>query len=130
MVRIKIRIQIDLLGFGVLRFAQQKGRKGAGIPGGCSSPAKGRAGEYATNGAAAGPVVAASKGTPREEESGEETEMSLSGGLSTSRTRARLASRAELDTSLRSRRACSQAPTRCAMFVQITSLKAHGRADR
>jgi len=71
--------KIDLVGFGVLRFAQQKEREGAGIPGGCSSPAKGRAGEYATNGAAAGPVVAASKGTPREEESGEETEMSLSG---------------------------------------------------
>jgi len=33
-------------------------------------------GEYVTNGAAAGPVVAAGKGTPREEESGE---MSLSG---------------------------------------------------
>ena len=63
----------------MLRLAQQNEREGAGIPGGCSSPAKGRAGEYATNGAAAGPVVAASKGTPREEESGEETETSLSG---------------------------------------------------
>ena len=41
-------------------------------------------GEYVTNGAAAGPVVAAGKGTPREEESGE---MSLTpGGLSTSRS--------------------------------------------
>ena len=30
-----------LLGFGVLRLAQQKEREGAGIPGGCSSPAKG-----------------------------------------------------------------------------------------
>jgi hypothetical protein len=38
---IQIRIQIVLLGFGVLRLAQQKEREGAGIPGGCSSPAKG-----------------------------------------------------------------------------------------
>jgi hypothetical protein len=31
-----------LLGFGALRIAQQKEREGAGIPGGCSSLAKGR----------------------------------------------------------------------------------------
>jgi len=30
-----------MLGFGVLRLAQQKEREGAGIPEGCSSPAKG-----------------------------------------------------------------------------------------
>ena len=38
---IQIRIQIVLLGFGVLRLAQHKEREGAGIPGRCSSPAKG-----------------------------------------------------------------------------------------
>ena len=44
----------------MLRLAQQKGREGAGIPGGCSSQAKGL-GEDATNGAAARPVVAAAR---------------------------------------------------------------------
>ena len=37
----QIRIQIVLLGFGMLRLAQQKEREGAGIPGWCSSAAKG-----------------------------------------------------------------------------------------
>ena len=44
----------------MLRLAQQKGREGAGIPGGCSSQAKGL-GKDATNGAAARPVVAAAR---------------------------------------------------------------------
>ena len=35
--------QIALLGFRLLRSAQRKGGEGAGIPGGCSAPAKGRA---------------------------------------------------------------------------------------
>jgi len=41
-----------LIGFGVRRLAQQKEREGAGIPGGCSSPAKGLD-EDVTNGTAA-----------------------------------------------------------------------------
>jgi hypothetical protein len=36
---VRSELKIDLLGFGVLRFAQQKGGEGAGVPGGCSSPA-------------------------------------------------------------------------------------------
>ena len=40
---IQIRVQIVSLGFGVLRLAQHKKGEGgaAGVPGGCSSPAKG-----------------------------------------------------------------------------------------
>ena len=34
-------MQTILLGFGVLSLAQQKEKEGAGIPGGCPSPAKG-----------------------------------------------------------------------------------------
>jgi hypothetical protein len=72
-------------------------------------------GEDVTNGAAARPGVAARKGRPREErgrgkrkaERGEETEMSLRGrGCH----RAEL-ERAELDPSVRSRRAYSKART-------------------
>jgi len=50
----------------VLRLAQQKEREGAGIPGGCSSPAKGWA-KTVINGAAARPVVAVREGRAREE---------------------------------------------------------------
>ena len=110
--------KIDLVGFGVLRFAQQKEREGAGIPGGCSSPAKGRAGEYATNGAAAGPVVAASKGTTKgggkwgrnrdepEREGCQRADLERDYHL---KLEFDIASRAEVEPSLRPRRAYRQA---------------------
>jgi len=63
----------------VLRLAQQKGREGAGIPGGCSSSAKGRAKAWRM-----APPLAQSSPPGKEDqekrerrERGDETEMSL-----------------------------------------------------
>jgi len=58
-----------LLGFGVLRFAKQKGREGKRRGGHTwwMLVAGKEPGEDVTNGAAACPVVAARKGRPREE---------------------------------------------------------------
>jgi len=37
--KIELSRNWDMLGFGVLHSTRQKGREGAGIPSGCSSPA-------------------------------------------------------------------------------------------
>jgi len=61
-----------MLGFGVLRFAQQGGKRGgegASVPGGCTSPAKAGGRRAADR-----PVVAARKGRPREGRDGERRE--------------------------------------------------------
>jgi hypothetical protein len=62
----QIRIQIILLGFGVLCLTQQKEREGVGIPGGCAGKGLG---EDGTNGAAARPFIATKeRGWMRERE--------------------------------------------------------------
>lgn len=61
--------ELLVLGFGVLHSTQQggEGRGGAGLPGGCSLPAKGPAKTW-TRAAAARPIGAAGKGRPEPRE--------------------------------------------------------------
>jgi hypothetical protein len=73
----QIRTQRVLLAFGVLHLAQQKQKEGAGIPGGCSSPAKGwaKTSRMAPPRAQSSPPGKEDGGeSQREGERGEETE--------------------------------------------------------